>query len=172
MVDSETQAKQKIDAGGPTFTPIRTSTTYADVVFQSRDGMRFSIHRTNLETHTGGFPPSEFKTLDEVVHLTEDAVTMDLLFQFVYPRRLPDVNMMCFEFVFPLAEAAEKYEVFSAMYARTNRLRTMNLNQNQTLKTITFGGQHDYPEIIGRLAPSMIDVPLAGILNIFYGMGK
>ncbi|KAG6838120.1 hypothetical protein H0H87_003939, partial [Tephrocybe sp. NHM501043] len=78
------------------------------------DGVQFSIHRKNLETHAAGFPPSEFKTLDEIVYLTEDAGTLELLFQFIYPQRLPDVNAMSFEVVLPLAEAAEKYEVFSA----------------------------------------------------------
>ncbi|KAG6811102.1 hypothetical protein H0H92_008990 [Tricholoma furcatifolium] len=83
----------------------------ADVIFQSSDGIRFLIHRKNLETHAGGFPPSEFQTLDEVVVLEEDAATLELLFQFVYPRRLPDVATMAFEIVYPLAKAAEKYEV-------------------------------------------------------------
>lgn len=102
---------------------ILVNATDADVVFQSSDNFHFLVHRKNLETHTGGFPPSEFKTLNEVVPLTEDAATLDLLFQFVYPQRTPDVNSMAFEAVAPLAEAVEKYEVFSAMYICNARLQ-------------------------------------------------
>lgn len=87
----------------------------ADVVFQSCDGVRFHIHRKNLETATGGFPPPEFETCGETVHLTESARTLELLFQFIYPRRHPSLECEVIEVIAPLAEAAEKYEVFPAM---------------------------------------------------------
>jgi hypothetical protein len=59
----------------------------------------------------------EFETAGEIVNLTEDAatVTLELLFQFVYPQRHPNLSDSPYEVVAPLAEAAEKYEVFAAM---------------------------------------------------------
>lgn len=56
-----------------------------------------------------------FDTNDEVVHLTENAETIELLFQFIYPRCHPDLADTAIVVLEPFAEAAEKYEVFPAM---------------------------------------------------------
>lgn len=40
---------------------------------------------------------------------------LDLLFQFVYPKRHPDLKEVEFTLLAQLAEAAEKYEVYAAM---------------------------------------------------------
>jgi len=75
----------------------------------------FRIHRTHLESHTGGFAPAEIPTLDEVVLLSEPAEVLELLFQFTHPSRQPSVLNLEFDLVIALAEAAEKYEVYGAM---------------------------------------------------------
>jgi hypothetical protein len=75
----------------------------------------FHIHRTNLDAITAGFPPAGFDTHDEVVHLAEHSDTLELLFQFIYPRRHPDLADAKIEVLAPLAEAAEKYQVFPAI---------------------------------------------------------
>lgn len=107
----------------------------ADITFKSHDNVLLSIHRKNLETSTGGFPPAEFFSSsssagardggdkeaeegeEEVVQLSEDAETLEVLFQFVYPRHHPVLRAS--ETPFPLlaalAEAAEKYQVFAAV---------------------------------------------------------
>jgi hypothetical protein len=87
----------------------------SDVTFQSADGVLFCLHRKYLETNTGGFPPAEIKTRNEFVPLTEDSSTLELLFQFIYPAHHPTLAGMSFETLSLLAEAAEKYEVYSAM---------------------------------------------------------
>ena len=86
-----------------------------DVTFQSSDGILFQIHKINLEVNTGGFVPPEFETHNEIAHLTETANTLELLFQFCYPDHRPDVEALDFDALALLAEAAEKYQVFSAM---------------------------------------------------------
>ena len=95
----------------------------ADVIFESVDGVQFRLHRKNLEAHTGGFPAPEFETNDEITHLTEPANILRILFQFVYPRRQPDLERLDFEVVAAVSEAAEKYEVFSAMPICNVRMR-------------------------------------------------
>ncbi|KAG6872283.1 hypothetical protein C0995_011226 [Termitomyces sp. Mi166 len=87
----------------------------ADVVFQSSDNVLFHLHRKNLETQAAGFPPSEFSTDGEIVSLTEDAATLENLFEYVYPRRHPEVELLSVDELLKLAEAAEKYEVFNVM---------------------------------------------------------
>lgn len=85
------------------------------MTFQSCDGMLIRIHLKNLEAHAAGFPPSEFDTNDEAVLLSEDSSTLELLFRFIYPSRHPDLEYLKFEPLALLAEAAEKYEIFSAI---------------------------------------------------------
>jgi hypothetical protein len=86
----------------------------ADVTFQSTDGVRFHLHTKNLDTHAGGFAPPGFETQGQVVELTEDSITLDLLFQFMYPQTPPDLETITFPALASLAEAAAKYEVFIA----------------------------------------------------------
>ena len=51
---------------------------------------------------------------DVVIQLPEKSVILDLLFQFCYPERQPELNDLAFDILAELAEAAEKYKVFSA----------------------------------------------------------
>jgi hypothetical protein len=55
--------------------------------------------------------------------LSETSVTLELLFQFVYPQRLPALVGESFSTIAALADAAEKYEVFSAMVVCEFRMR-------------------------------------------------
>jgi hypothetical protein len=49
------------------------------------------------------------------VLLTETSSILEILFQYMYPQPQPDIDAMQFEDFALLAEAVEKYEVFSAM---------------------------------------------------------
>ena len=88
----------------------------ADLTFRSRDGILFKVHRNNLAAHSEGFsPPPGTTSQDEFVALLENGDTLDLLFQFMSPQRQPDLAGIMFMKLAELAEAAEKYQVFSAM---------------------------------------------------------
>lgn len=50
-----------------------------------------------------------------MVDLTEPAATLELLFQYMYPQRQPDLNEIDLPLLAELAEAVEKYQVYSAM---------------------------------------------------------
>jgi hypothetical protein len=95
------------------------------VVFTSSDDVLFNLHRRNLEIATGAFPPAGFTTADrDVVPLTEPSAVLELLFQFVYPRQHPDIyRIKPFELFAALAEAAEKYQVYSAINVCQMRMR-------------------------------------------------
>ena len=51
----------------------------------------------------------------EVVHLDKSSTVLDLLLQFMYHQCQPDLGEINFQMLAELAEAAEKYEVYSAM---------------------------------------------------------
>ncbi|KAF9560262.1 hypothetical protein CPC08DRAFT_479447 [Agrocybe pediades] len=48
-------------------------------------------------------------------NLPEPREVLEVLFDFIYPRRHPDLTGMLFSQLLPLADAAEKYKVYSAM---------------------------------------------------------
>ncbi len=85
--------------------------------------MQFHLHRKNLEVNTGAFPGVEFEMNDEIVELSEPSSVLQIMFRFVYPRRHPDLEDEDFETVIAVAEAAGKYDVFSAINTCVARLR-------------------------------------------------
>ncbi|KAF5316234.1 hypothetical protein D9619_006253 [Psilocybe cf. subviscida] len=98
----------------------------SDITIESSDNVRFLLHRKNLETHTEAFPGSDFesdKTNGEVVKLTEAAEILEVLFQFVYLRNQPVLSALGVETLLVLAEAVQKYQVFSAKIGCEVQLR-------------------------------------------------
>lgn len=91
----------------------------ADIYLRSSDGILFEAHSKNLELYSGGFPPANFADVGgderEVVQMTETSSVLALLLQYVHNQRQPDSSRFQFETLAGLAEAAEKYLVFSAM---------------------------------------------------------
>ncbi|KAJ4481990.1 hypothetical protein J3R30DRAFT_2110476 [Lentinula aciculospora] len=144
--------------------PVRTSELFnapdADVVFHSSDNVQFRLHKKNLECTTGAFPPAETPTSpDEIVQLIESASTLEIMFQFIYPRPTPDLCKMDFQPLMLLAEAAEKYAVFALISSCRYSLKSfLNAYPVQILK---FAARHDYNEIVEELAPILLDIPLS-----------
>lgn len=70
-----------------------------------------------METASEGFIPPAVtsSSKEEIVKLTESGETLELLFQYMYPQRRPEIKKIGFKQLEALAEAAEKYQVFSAM---------------------------------------------------------
>jgi hypothetical protein len=108
----------------------------ADVTFESCDQIIFKVHRKNLETHSEGFaPPDGTSSPNEVVLLAERADVLELLFQYIYPLRQPNLKTIEFEVLSRLSEAAEKYQVYSAMEICSVRMEYVSLqNSNSQLR--------------------------------------
>ena len=67
-----------------------------------------------MKINMGSWEFTETKS-DVVIQLPEKSVILDLLFQFCYPERHPELDDLEFDVLAELAEAAEKYRVFSAI---------------------------------------------------------
>ncbi|KAF8972782.1 hypothetical protein BDZ97DRAFT_858345 [Flammula alnicola] len=134
----------------------------ADVMIQSSDGVIFRIHQKNLETHTGVFPPAEFDT-QEVVYLSEPASVLEILFHFIYPKRYPGLEDQNFEVVAAVAEAVEKYEVFSAM--KTCEVRLREFLPEHADQILSHALKHDYPTLIDEAAPHLARSALVSVLE-------
>lgn len=136
----------------------------ADVIFESADGVLLYIHRKNLETCTGAFPPCEIPTNEEHVPLSESGEILELLFKFVYPARHPDLDEFGIDIVAPLAEAAEKYEVYPAMNVCQQRMA--DFIPLHGVDVYFYALKHDYPRLITQSLPSMIGRPLSEVIPV------
>jgi len=137
----------------------------AEIAFQSSDSVVFKIHRQNLEANSGILSPATLATsISEVVPLSEDSATLELLFQYIYPRRQPLLDGIEFTLLASLAEAAEKYEVFPAMTVCYIR---MSLAQyKHPAEIMRYAARHDYMPLLYCVAPLVIGVPLLDILSL------
>ena len=58
-----------------------------EIAFRSSDNAVFKIHCKNLEVNSVGLSPAALTTsVSELVPLSEDAPTLELLFQYIYPH--------------------------------------------------------------------------------------
>ncbi|KAI0317803.1 hypothetical protein OF83DRAFT_96974 [Amylostereum chailletii] len=136
----------------------------ADITLQSSDKVLFKVHRRNLAAYSEAFPGEEVPSAGEIVHLSENSATLELLLQFMAKQRHPIVRGLPFNTVAPLAEAAEKYQVYSAvsvchLYMQDN-LRIYPLG------VLNYAMRHDYPTLCDGAAPLTVDEPLDIALEI------
>ncbi|KAJ7487068.1 hypothetical protein FB451DRAFT_1127313 [Mycena latifolia] len=137
----------------------------SDVTFRSSDGVLFHVHRKNLEVCAEGFPPAEINTQGEaVVDLSERSATLELLFQFMYPQRHPALDTTPFDVLHRLAEAAEKYQVFPAMNICHIRMRDQI--KTHSVAVAVYAAKHDYPYLLSEVAPMMISMPPADVIEM------
>jgi len=132
----------------------------ADVLILSSDNVLFHLHKRYLEYGTGGFPSADTPTDGEIVNLPETSETLEVLFQFVYPRQHPILERMDFESVMKVAEAAEKYEVYAAQSVCQLKLRSDFLGSHPQ-EVLSFAAAHRIVPLFEHLAPLVLDTPLS-----------
>ncbi|KJA14455.1 hypothetical protein HYPSUDRAFT_49171 [Hypholoma sublateritium FD-334 SS-4] len=143
----------------------------ADITFKSSDAVLFKIHSKYLAATSGGLQvPANFLTSpDEVIPLEEPSEILILLFQFIHPRtevnnfRQPLVMNMKPDILFPLAEAAEKYQVFGAM--NTCITRFYQLIKQYPLEILNHTYRHGYFDLANQVAIETISKPLDEIVR-------
>lgn len=87
----------------------------SDLTFLSNDNVLFKVYRRNLMLSEGFAAPDMVSGEEEVVQLVETAAVLELLFQYLYPQRQPNLRLVEFEVLNGLAEAVEKYQVYPAL---------------------------------------------------------
>ena len=89
----------------------------ADRILRSSDGTLFKVFSRDLKMYSGAFPSPKVTIpgITEILRLPESARVLELLFQFMRRQRQPDIKHMAFGVLASLAEAVEKYEVYSAI---------------------------------------------------------
>jgi len=85
------------------------------MVLVSSYGHRFGTHCKNLGEFTGGFPVDIAPANGEDVPMPDlNSEALSLLLQYTHHHRQPDLSRVSFTSLSQLAEAVEKYDVYSA----------------------------------------------------------
>ncbi|SRR5258705_9582888 len=80
-----------------------------DVHIVSSDSVTIGAHTQNIALFGNGFPSENINNLEE------ESEVLQLLLRFMHNTRQPDLSTTPFSELVSLAEAAEKYRVYSAM---------------------------------------------------------
>jgi hypothetical protein len=102
--------------GAESSTPIVISecNLAVDVILASSDGVHFGFHTQNILIFAGAFPACDTED-SNVISLSESADVVSLLLQYMHQQRQPDSSKFKFDILSRLADAVEKYNVFSAI---------------------------------------------------------
>ncbi|KAJ3863686.1 hypothetical protein EV359DRAFT_42657, partial [Lentinula novae-zelandiae] len=138
----------------------------ADVVIRSCDNVEFRLHKKNLEFLSGSFPPADTEVNpNEIVRLSESGETLEILFQFMYPRRFPSLDNMKIDPLIELAGTAEKYEIFALIHVCELHLRSFM--QQYPGKILKFAAQYDHRELVKEVAPILVPyLPLSELSDL------
>ncbi|KZT69446.1 hypothetical protein DAEQUDRAFT_726754 [Daedalea quercina L-15889] len=128
----------------------------SDVTIVSSDGVLFKVHKKSLATYSEVFPDGDLATNDETVPLSERSSTLELLFQYMYRQPQPDITELPFDQLSSLAEAAEKYRVFSAMEI-CRVIMKASLPKN-AIAVLAYAVRHGYTKVYVEAAPHTIMV--------------
>jgi len=140
----------------------------ADITISSSDGVLFKVHRRNLETHSEVFAAAADVTRpengDEPVELSETADVLEILFQFIYPQPQPDLRTMDFKTFSALAEAAEKYMLYSAL--TLCRLTMDDSISTHPLEVLVYAQRHGHINLVNEAAQQSMGCGVADALEI------
>ncbi|KAF8152284.1 hypothetical protein B0H34DRAFT_774712 [Crassisporium funariophilum] len=100
--------------------PVEDCYLAVDILLKSSEGHIYGAHQANLESFSGGFPiAGSVSGVDDEkgieVQLAENTSTLKLMLQFMHNVTQPDLDVIKFADAAALAEAAEKYMIYSAV---------------------------------------------------------
>ncbi|KAF9538270.1 hypothetical protein CPC08DRAFT_756397 [Agrocybe pediades] len=96
----------------------------------------------------------------DIVHLTETAAVLEILFQFGYSTRHPVLDNLEFDKLLTVADAAEKYHFYSA--APMCQMALRNNISKHPLEVFRFAIKHDYPDdFVDEVAAVLRPVPVS-----------
>ncbi|KAJ7652577.1 hypothetical protein B0H17DRAFT_1101435 [Mycena rosella] len=126
----------------------------ADITIASSDGVLFKVHRKNLEVHSDIFADAENAThgddVDAVVPLSETAAVLELLFQYMHRQLPPNLHDVDFTTCAGVAEAAEKYWVYSAL--NICRMKMKESVKQYPLQVLEYAVRHDHADLAAEAA--------------------
>ncbi|KAF8055418.1 hypothetical protein FPV67DRAFT_830280 [Lyophyllum atratum] len=122
-----------------------------DILLRSSDGARFAAHSQNLEQYSEGFAPSAFLSENvPTVPVQEKSKVVLLLLQYMHLKPQPDLTSLKFDVLEALANAVEKYLVYSAM--PICKLHMTNHVTNHPVAVLRYAVKHGYNSLADEAA--------------------
>ncbi|KII94573.1 hypothetical protein PLICRDRAFT_120619 [Plicaturopsis crispa FD-325 SS-3] len=138
----------------------------SDLTIRSSDNVLFRVHKRNLETYSpafagaGAFPATGL----EDIALPESSAVLELMLQYVYLQLQPDLSHTEFEVLAGLAEAVEKYEIYSAMEVCKMHMRS-RISPQTAFDVLTYATRHGHANIADEAAIHALHVPTVTMLD-------
>ncbi|KAJ3897721.1 hypothetical protein F5879DRAFT_813604 [Lentinula edodes] len=131
--------------------------TSGDITFRSSDGVLFRIDKWRLALVSNAFPSVTSCSLNEVVELSENSDTLQILFIFAYPNwPIPDIGALSFCALVDLLNAADKYAFTAATEISLSHLQ--KYAQAHSSEIIILAGRHNYSTLLAAVAPYLVDL--------------
>ncbi|TRM57721.1 hypothetical protein BD626DRAFT_614570 [Schizophyllum amplum] len=135
-----------------------SSSPTGTVALVSSDNVRFYIDRAKLERESDAFPPADAQLAPgETVPLTEDGDTLELLLRFVDREEYVNLDDVEFSLLARLAEAAQKYRVYSAMSLCRVFMRAQH--DKHPVEVLVYALKHGHDDIVDLAAPHTVGTP-------------
>jgi len=130
--------------------PVEDCKLTVDIVLKSSDGELFGAHQQNLEIYTEGFPIAGSTTSSAPVSLEETAAVLRLMLRYTHHTRPPNLDDISFTLLSSLAEAVEKYTMYSAMeFCKIKMTHAMDDYPNEVF---LYSVRHNYPDLADKAA--------------------
>lgn len=154
------------------------------IAFVSRDHILFNIERAKLERASDFSPPaSVVSTPSERVRLTESSRALELLFRYMYGDVNINLDACEFSTVYELAEAAQKYIVFTAIPVCRQYLRCVSCcskggsmlmccrhhYKDNAMEVLQFAVKYNHVDIMDLVAPHTIGEDISTIRDALPG---
>ncbi|KAJ7073013.1 hypothetical protein C8F01DRAFT_1045859 [Mycena amicta] len=141
----------------------------ADLTILSADNVVFKVHQNNLKVHSEVFANmvnTATKAPEEAVHLSETSDVLEILFQYMYCQPQPELDGVAFDVSTQIAEAAEKYLVYSALPALRQKMSKHIRVDEHALEVLSFALRHDLKALANEAVPKSLGFPLKDALAV------
>jgi len=152
--------------------PVEDCKLTVDIVLKSSDGELFGAHQRNLEIYTDGFPIAGSTVVSDgsgPVPLEETAEVLCVMLNFTHHTRLPNLNNISFTFLASLAEAMEKYMIYSGM--EICRMKMMHAKNDHPNEVFLYSVKHNYLDLADETAELTLNNPPSAFLVLIREAG-
>jgi hypothetical protein len=140
----------------PACTVIPNCPLSADIVLVSSNGDRFGTHCKNLGEFTGGFPLDIAPDGEDVSMPDLSSEVLSLFLKYIHHHRQPDLSRLSFECLSQLAEAVEKYDVYSA--TEICKMHMSSHAENHCVEVFQYASEHGYRDLMDAATRTAIEV--------------
>jgi len=149
--------------------PVEDCNLTVDIILQSSDGKLLGAHQRNLEIYTAGFPIAGSAAISEPVILEETFDVLFLMLQYTHNVRQPSLDDIDFTLLASLAEAVEKYMIYSAI--EVCKVKMTLATYDHPNEVFFYSAKHDYLDLVDKAAKLTLKNPALEFISGIHATG-